>query len=64
MTESVSESENPRIPAPTAKAHRPRSNQDWWPNQPDLSDLHQHSPHANPMCEEFDKAQEIKNLDN
>ena len=62
-TQSVSESENPRIPAPTVKAHRPRTNQDWWPNQPDLSVLHQHSPQANPMGEDFDYAEEFKTLD-
>jgi catalase-peroxidase len=62
-TQSVSESENPRIPAPTLKAHRPRTNQDWWPNQPDLAVLHQHSPQANPMGEDFDYAEEFKTLD-
>jgi hypothetical protein len=31
-----SESENPVIPAPSAKTTRPKSNRDWWPNQPDL----------------------------
>ena len=30
-TESISESENPAIPAPTPKGHRPRTNRDWWP---------------------------------
>ena len=40
----VSDSENPVIPAPTPEASRPQSNQDWWPNQLDLSVLHQHSP--------------------
>ena len=43
MTDSVSESENPAIPSPTPEADRPRTNQDWWPNQLDLSVLHQHS---------------------
>ena len=34
----VSESENPAIPTPGAQdRHRPRTNQDWWPNQLDLS---------------------------
>jgi len=62
-TESVSESENPRIPSPTVKATRPRNNQDWWPNQPDLSVLRGHSPRSNPMGGEFDYAEEFKNLD-
>jgi catalase-peroxidase len=62
-TESVSESENPAIPAPTPAAHRPRTNQDWWPNQPDLSVLHRHSPRSNPMGEDFDYAAEFATLD-
>ena len=44
------ESENPVIDAPEPKAGRPRTNQDWWPNQLDLTVLHQHSP-GNPMGE-------------
>ena len=40
-----------------------RTNQDWWPNQLDLSVLHQHSPRANPMGEDFDYAEEFKTLD-
>ncbi len=63
MTESVSESENPAIPSPTPKGTRPRSNQDWWPNQLDLSVLHQHSPQSNPMGEDFNYAEEFKALD-
>ena len=63
MTESVSESENPAIPAPTVKDPRPRTNQDWWPNQLDLSVLHQHSPLSNPMGEGFSYAEEFKALD-
>ena len=62
-TESVSESENPAIPAPTPKGTRPRTNRDWWPNQPDLQVLHQHSPRANPMGEDFSYAEEFKTLD-
>jgi len=59
----VSESENPAIPAPTVKAHRPHSNQDWWPNQINVQVLHQHSPHANPLDDDFDYAEEFKRLD-
>ncbi len=63
VTESVSESENPVIPSPTPKASRPSTNQDWWPNQLDLSVLHQHSPKSNPMGEDYDYAEEFKTLD-
>ncbi|WP_419095989.1 catalase/peroxidase HPI [Streptomyces sp. B6(2022)] len=59
----MSESENPAIPSPTPKATRPRTNRDWWPNQLDLSVLHQHSPQASPMDEDFDYAAEFATLD-
>ncbi|MFJ3104499.1 catalase/peroxidase HPI [Streptomyces sp. NPDC086835] len=60
---SGSESENPVIPSPTPTATRPRTNRDWWPNQLDLQVLHQHSPLANPMGEDFDYAAEFATLD-
>ncbi len=63
MSERGSESENPVIPSPTAKPGRPRTNRDWWPNQPDLQVLHQHSPRANPMGEDYSYAEEFKTLD-
>ncbi len=63
MTESVSESENPAIPSPEPKGHRPRTNQDWWPNQLDLQVLHQHSPRSNPMGDDYDYAAEFATLD-
>jgi catalase-peroxidase len=63
VTESVSESENPAIPSPTPKATRPRTNEDWWPNQLDLRVLHQHSPLSNPLGEDFDYAEAFKTLD-
>jgi len=63
VTKSVSESENPAIPSPTPKAHRPQTNRDWWPNQLDLSVLHQHSSLSNPLGEDFDYAEEFKSLD-
>ncbi len=59
----MSESENPVIDAPEPKGHRPLSNKDWWPNQLDLSVLHQHSPQSDPMDEDFDYAEEFKTLD-
>jgi catalase-peroxidase len=59
----VSESENPAIPTPTAAPTRPRTNQDWWPNQLNLQVLHQHSPKADPMGEDFNYAEEFKTLD-
>ncbi len=40
-----------------------RMNTDWWPNQLNLKMLHQHSPQANPMGEEFNYAEEFKGLD-
>ena len=38
-------------------------NRDWWPNQLDLSVLHQHSDLSNPMGQKFDYAKEFKKLD-
>jgi catalase-peroxidase len=63
VTHPGSESENPAIKAPTPKATRPRTIRDWWPNQLDLSVLHQHSPRANPMGADFDYAKEVATLD-
>jgi catalase-peroxidase len=39
------------------------SNRDWWPNQLDISVLHQHSKLSDPMGEAFDYAKEFKSLD-
>jgi catalase-peroxidase len=63
VSDSGSESENPAIPAPTPAPHRPRTNQDWWPNQLDLQVLHQHFPRATPMGDDFDYAEEFASLD-
>jgi catalase-peroxidase len=63
MSENGSESENPVIPAPTLKPSRPRTNQDWWPNQLNLRVLNQPSPKANPLGEDYNYAEEFKTLD-
>ncbi|MEU8262187.1 catalase/peroxidase HPI [Micromonospora sp. NPDC048999] len=63
MVERGSESENPAIPSPTVKPSRPRTNQDWWPNQLNLQVLHQRSPQANPLGATFDYTEEFKTLD-
>ncbi len=62
-TASVSESENPVIPAPVPKRTGPRTNKDWWPNQLDLSVLHHHSALSNPIGEDFNYREAFKQLD-
>ena len=39
------------------------TNADWWPNQLNLSVLHQHHPRSNPLGEDFNYAEEFKKLD-
>ena len=62
-TQSVSETENPVIPAPTPKRGRPHTNKYWWPNQLDLSVLHTHSHLSNPLEADFDYATQFASLD-
>jgi len=62
-TASTSESENPAIPSPKPKSGAPLRNQDWWPNQIDVSRLHPHPPQGNPLGEDFDYAEEFAKLD-
>ncbi len=40
-----------------------KGNREWWPNQLQLGILHQHSPKASPMAEDFDYAAEFRTLD-
>ena len=40
-----------------------RSNRDWWPEQINLSILHQHDQKSDPMSEGFDYREEFKKLD-
>ncbi len=63
MSEHGSESENPVIASPTPKQTKPRTNRDWWPNQPDLSVLDRHGPQANPMGADYNYAKEFSTLD-
>ena len=63
MSDRGSDSENPVIASPTPTPTRPRTNQDWWPNQPDLRVLDQNSPRSDPMGTGFDYAAEFKTLD-
>jgi catalase-peroxidase len=60
---SGSESENPVIDTPKPKAGAPLTNQDWWPNQVDVSKLHAQSSASNPYGEDFDYAEEFAKLD-
>ncbi len=60
----MSESENPAIPSPEPELNRrPRSNKDWWPDQLDLSVLHQRHPAADPLGGQFDYAEAFAELD-
>ncbi len=63
MSEHGSETENPVIPSPTPAVSRPRTNQDWWPNQLNLQVLHQHSRRIDPMGEHYDYRRELATLD-
>ncbi|HEV2798453.1 MAG TPA: peroxidase family protein, partial [Nocardioides sp.] len=63
VTAEGSESENPAIDSPQPKQGRPHTNQDWWPNQLDLSVLHAHSPKGNPLGTDFSYADAFAQLD-
>jgi catalase-peroxidase len=63
VTEQGSESENPAIDTPEPKDGRPRTIRDWWPNQLDLSVLHQHPTQSNPMGADYDYGRELETLD-
>ena len=58
----MSESENPAIDSPEPKTANPRTNQDWWPNQLDLSVLHPYGS-SDPMDAGFNYAKEVQTLD-
>ncbi len=48
---------------PDSDIPRPMTNRDWWPNQPNLRGLRQHSAQTNPMGEKFNYAEEFETLD-
>ena len=60
---STSESENPAIQPPSPVTDHPRSLQDWWPNQVDLTVLNRTSRESDPLGEDFDYAAEVATLD-
>lgn len=62
-THSHSESENPVIESPKPKAHAPLTNQDWWPDQVDVSRLHRQPIEGNPLGAGFNYAAEFQKLD-
>ncbi|MGZ5408225.1 MAG: peroxidase family protein, partial [Aeromicrobium sp.] len=47
----------------THRSPQGASNRDWWPNQLNVSALHQNSPKSDPVGEDFDYAEEFKTLD-
>jgi catalase-peroxidase len=50
-------------PANRHTAAAAMSNRDWWPNQLNLSILHQNSSKSNPLQPDFDYSEEFKKLD-
>ncbi|RDH77425.1 catalase/peroxidase HPI [Mycolicibacterium moriokaense] len=62
-TAGGSDSENPVIDAPKPKSHAPLTNQDWWPDQVDVSKLHSHGLASNPYGEDFKYSDEFAKID-
>ena len=52
-----------QAPAARHTAAGAMSNRDWWPEQLNLSILHQNSPKGNPLGDSFDYVEEFKKLD-
>ena len=53
----------PFLATPMSPSQDRRTNRDWWPNQLDLSILHQHSAKSDPMDAGFDYATAFESLD-
>lgn len=60
---SESNTECPFISTTTSSTQGRRTNRDWWPNQLDLTILHQHSEKSDPMGTAFEYASEFGTLD-
>jgi catalase-peroxidase len=60
MTDFKDQTKCPFNRAVTGEA---KSAKDWWPEQFDLSVLHQHSTKSNPMGDDFDYAKAFRTLD-
>ncbi|MEZ5663551.1 MAG: catalase/peroxidase HPI [Burkholderiaceae bacterium] len=64
MSQPTAEAKCPFHAAGGARAtHGAQSNADWWPNQLNLSILHQHQPVSSPMDADFDYAKAFAQLD-
>jgi catalase-peroxidase len=61
IMEAATEGGAGKCPVPHGSSGR--TNRDWWPNQLDLSVLHQHTALSNPMGPNFNYAEEFKKLD-
>ena len=61
--EAKDKSTLPESKCPFHQSATGHTNREWWPNQVDVSILHQHSSLSNPMDEGFDYAREFKSLD-
>ena len=55
--------DNQETPAPVTAPGRPRSNRDWWPNQPDLRMLRQPAPQSSPLDGGYSYREQFKTLD-
>src|SRR5512136_337378 len=54
---------NEESKCPVTGSRRSTTNRDWWPDQLNLSILHQHTQISNPMDAEFRYSEEFKKLD-
>jgi catalase-peroxidase len=63
VTESISETESPAIPSPTPATKQPKTNRDWWPNQPNLDVLHANAALPTPLGPDFSYRREFAKLD-